>query len=105
MSQNNVYPSGYLVLVEGDKDEWYRAFEWQKKEFIKAMDFGTMKSMCYPNPITKSKPFKCEENGFNYRFIIIDDWGPVFMENMDTKKKREIKYIQLNKSNKGCIPK
>ena len=58
MSQNNVYPSGYLVFVEGDKEEWFQAFEWQKNEFIKAMKFGTMKTMCYPNPITKSKPFK-----------------------------------------------
>ena len=58
MSQNNVYPSGYLVFVEGDKEEWFQAFEWQKNEFIKAMKFGTMKTMCYPNPITKSKPLQ-----------------------------------------------
>ena len=103
--QKNVYPSGYLVFVEGDKEEWFQAFEWQKKEFIKAMEFGTMKTMCYPNPITKSKTFKCKENGFNYRFIIINDWGPVFMENMDTKKKREIKYVELNKIDKMSIPK
>lgn len=94
--QKNVYPSGYLIFIEGDKNEWFRAFEWQKNEFMKAMKFGTMKTMCYPNPITKSEPFK--EKGYKYRFIILNDWGPVFIENMNTKKQREIKYIELNKT-------
>ena len=89
------YPNGYMVFVKGDYDNWWIATEWQKKEFINAMNFGTMKSMGAPNPRTESEQFKCEENGFTYRFIIINDWGPVYIENIDTKKKREIKYIDL----------
>ena len=56
-----------------------------------------MKSMCYPNPVTESDPFKCDENGFTYKFIILDDWGPVFLENIDTGKQREVKYFHLCK--------
>ena len=102
MAKNLSFTGGYLILVEGDKtngDEWFVAKEWQKKEFMKAMEFGTMKSMGRPHPITKSTPFKCIENGFNYRFIIYNDWEPVYIENMDTKKQREIKFIELSLSN------
>ena len=61
------------------------------------MKFGTMKSMCYPNPVTESDPFKCDENGFTYKFIILNDWGPVYLENMDTGTQREVKYLELIK--------
>ena len=90
------YPSGYKIFVEADiAGTWWDAKSWQKKEFIKAMKFGTMKSMGIPNPLTETVAFKCKENGFTYRFRIINDWGPIYVENMDTKKQREIKYIHL----------
>ena len=92
------YQNGIKVFVEGDNNNWWDAKDWQKREFIKAMEFGKMKSMGAPNPLTETEQFKCSENGFTYRFIIINDWGPVYIENMDTKKKREIKYIDLSKS-------
>ena len=92
------FESGYMVFVQSDHpsgNEWWKAKTWQKEEFIKAMEFGTQKSMCYPNPVTESKPFRCSENGFNYKFIILNDWGPVFLENIDTGKQREVKYLNL----------
>jgi len=95
------FSNGYLIFVEGDKPggiEWWLATDWQKQEFMKAMEIGTMKSMGRPHPVTKTDPFKCMENGFTYRFIILNDWEPVYLENMDTKKQREIKYIDLNKT-------
>ena len=101
MSSRISFTGGYLIMVEGDKpngDEWFIAKDWQQKEFMKAMEFGIMKSMGRPHPITKTKVFKCLENNFNYRFIIHDDWSPVYLENVDTKKQREIKYIDLNVS-------
>jgi hypothetical protein len=85
---------GIIVLVESDrKGEWYAAFDWQANEFIKAMEFGTMKSMCYPNPRTETAIFK--HRGIRYKFIIIDDWGPCYMKNIDSGKEREIKYFEL----------
>lgn len=99
---SETFKSGYMVFIQSDKlegDEWWKAKEWQKTEFMKAMEFGTMKSMCYPNPVTVTEPFKCEENGFTYKFIILDDWGPVYLENIDTGKQREVKYFRLIKHN------
>ena len=78
---SKTFKSGYMIYVQTDKptgDEWWKATKWQEEEFMKAMEFGTMKSMGAPNPITESEPFKCKENGFNYKFIILNDWGPVF---------------------------
>ena len=91
---------GLLVLIEGNKRggrEWFTAYKWQQDAFIKAMKFGTMKSMCYPNPRTETEPFK--HRGINYRFIIINDWGPCFLKNMDSGTEREIKYFEINKHN------
>ena len=85
---------GLIILVKGDRrDEWFTAYDWQATEFIKAMEFGTMKSMGYPNPRTESKPFK--HYGIQYKFIIIDDWGPCYLKNMDSGFEREIKYFEL----------
>ena len=89
------YPRGIKIFVQGNNDDWWDPMEWQKTEFIKAMEFGSMKSMGAPNPITETEQFKSKETGFTYRFIIINDWGPVYLENIDTKKQREIKYIDL----------
>ena len=91
---------GILVLIEGNKHggkEWFTAYKWQQEAFIKAMEFGTMKSMCYPNSRTETEPFK--DRGVNYRFIIINDWGPCFLKNMDSGTEREIKYFEINKHN------
>ena len=97
MSSKPISFSGdFLVLVESDDSCWWIAKDWQKREFIKAMRFGSMKTMCYPNPHTESDIFK--ENGYRYRFVIKNDWGPVYIENLDTNKKREIKYLELKKS-------
>ena len=57
------------------------------------MKFGTMKSMCYPNPIEYTPEFM--HNRMTYRFIIENDWGPCWIENMTTKKKRKIAYFEL----------
>ena len=86
--------SGLIVWIEGDKkNEWYTAYDWQYKQFLNAIQFGTMKSMGYPNPLVKTKPFK---NGiYMYRFHIHNDWNPCYIENMTTKKIREIKYFEL----------
>jgi hypothetical protein len=85
---------GIIVLVESDrKGEWHTAYEWQANEFIKAMEFGTMKSMGYPNPRTETKPFK--HRGIRYKFIIIDDWGPCYIKNIDSGREREVKYFEL----------
>ena len=85
---------GVVVLIESDKKgEWFTAYDWQANEFIKAMEFGTMKSMGIPNPRTETRPFK--HRGINYQFIIIDDWGPCYIKNIDSGRERKIKYFEL----------
>jgi len=89
-----VFTSGYLIFIKGDKlDEWFSPLHWQEEKFMEVMGFGTMKSMCFPNPITLTEPFT---NGdFQYQFKIINDWKPCYLINMTTGKEREIKYIKL----------
>ena len=91
------FSNGMLILVEGDKPnktQWWKANVWQSSEFIKAMRFGTMKSMGgYPVPTEYTTPF--EINNFTYRFIIENEWGPCYIENMTTTKKRQIIYTEL----------
>ena len=71
------------------------------KKFIEVMKFGTMKSMCSPNPTEYTPLFK--HNGMTYRFIIDDDWGPCWIKNMTTKKKRKIVYFELGNIYKNGI--
>ena len=92
---------GLFVFVEGDeKDgkEWFLAKDWQVDQFIQAMGFGTMKSMGYPNPRVETEIFTY--GCYRYRFIIINDWGPCYIKNVDTGKEREIKYIELCNTNR-----
>ena len=94
MSQSVIFTSGVLILVESDtQNKWWKANPWQSKEFIKAMEFGTTKSMGYPNPITYSEIFSY--NTFNYRFIIKNDWGPCYIHNMTTGKERRVLYYDI----------
>ena len=91
--------NGILIFIEGNKkngEEWHTAYKWQSDKFIEMMEFGTMKSMGAPNPLTLTEPFT--HRGTNYRFRIIDDWGPCYIENMTTHKIREIKYFHLESS-------
>ena len=90
------FSNGIMILVEGDNNNWYSAQKWQGEEFIRVMRFGTMKSMGAPSPREETEPFK--KNDFTYRFIILNDWGPCYLKNMDTGKQREIKYIELQPS-------
>lgn len=92
------FSDGMLILIEGNKNkkEWFTAHEWQIKEFRGAMMFGQMKSMGHPLPLEKTKPF--EHNRYTYRFHIYNDWGPCYLENMTTNKKREIKYFDIHNS-------
>lgn len=86
--------SGLLVWIKGDKEyQWYTALDWQYKHFVEEIRFGTMKSMGHPTPLVKTEPFTHGE--FEYRFHIHNDWNPCFIENMTTKKIREIKYFEL----------
>jgi len=92
---------GILVFVEADtKGKWFSAKDWQENHFFEVMKFGTLKSMGYPNPYVESEVFT-GPNGYKYKFHIYNDWGPVYIENICTKKKREIKYFELYKSNKN----
>lgn len=89
---------GMIVLVESDKKgEWWVAQSWQSERFIKAMEFGKMKSMggCVI-PSEKSESFAY--NGFTYHFILeFQNAGPpCYVVNETTGKKREIKYFDLN---------
>ena len=93
---NLTFTNGYMIFVQGDKYNWYSARKWQADKFIEVMRFGTMKSMGMPNPREETEPF--QKNGFQYRFIILNDWGPCYLENMTTKKQREVKYIELEDS-------
>ena len=34
---------------------------------------------------------------YGYRFIIENDWGPVYIHNMDSDKKRRIHYFEIGK--------
>ena len=89
------FSGGIIVLVESNNEkEWWLAKDWQAQEFIKTMEFGTMKSMGHPNPITISNTFIHE--GHRYHFIIENDWGPCSIKNLDTGKIRKIKYFELD---------
>lgn len=99
MSQTIKATNGVIVFVEANKKgEWFLAKNWQSEKFLEVMEFGTMKSMCYPNPLVETEVFTAPNNG-QYKFHIHNDWGPVFIENIHTKKKREIKYFELFKNN------
>lgn len=89
------FQTGTLIFVKGDKvDEWWLALDWQAREFLKVMQFGKMKSMggCII-PTEYTAPFR--EGPFEYRFVIEDGWGPCFLENLSTGKKRSIRYFHL----------
>ena len=89
------FTDGLLILIEGDtKNQWWKAMKWQSEQFIEDMEFGTMKSMGFPNEIKYCKPFK--HGNYLYRFIIKNDWGPCYIENMITKKRRRILYFSVN---------
>ena len=89
------FSEGMMVLVKSDKNKkWWPALKWQSTEFIKALKPGTMKSMGYPTPEEKTEPFM--HDTCQYRFIIKNDWGPCFIENITTKKIREIIYFNIN---------
>ena len=87
-----------FILIEGDNNQWHSAFEWQKKEFTKLLQYGTMKSMggLYSPTYETSKVIKI--NGFRYIFVIFNHWNPCFLVNLDTKKIREVKYYEISKS-------
>ena len=88
------FTNGLIIMVEADKrGEWFQALPWQEKKFIEFMGFGSMKSMGIPNPIEYTPKFT--HNGMKYRFIIENDWGPCWIENMTTKRKRKIVYFEL----------
>lgn len=91
-----IFNNGILILVEGDDNNWYSAKRWQGEKLLDVLGLGTMKSMGAPSPREETEPFK--KNGYTYRFIILNDWGPCYLENMDTGKQREIKYIELQPS-------
>ena len=100
-SFNITYSKGYLIFIEGNDpsgNEWWHAHEWQKKEFLKVMRFGEMKSMGGSPPTTEeTEPFY--KDGFMYKFIIENEWGPCYLHNITTNKKRLIKYIYLGHGN------
>ena len=88
---------GIIVFVEGDNNDWFFAKKWQSERFFEFMRFGTQKSMANPNPHVVSDKFN---NGkFEYCIHVYNDWGPVYIENITTGNKREIKYLELYKSN------
>ena len=97
IKKSDITPQNLVVYIEGDtKDKpWYIALDWQRKEFMKALQWGTMKSMGAPNDVEISKEF--EKNGFKYKFVIFNDWNPCFMINLTTKKIREVKYLEMKK--------
>ena len=90
------FTEGVLVLVESDKKgEWWNALPWQSTEFVNAIKLGTMKTMggCYSDTTEYTNEF--EQDGMLYRFIIKNYWGPCWIENITTKKKREVKYFEI----------
>jgi hypothetical protein len=100
------FTNGYIVFVEGNDpsgNEWWLAHEWQKDNFLEAMRFGEMKTMggCYV-PDEKTEPFYI--GNFKYRFIIENEWGPCYLHNMTTDKKRRIKYINLGNCDSDIFP-
>jgi len=91
------FSDGMFILVEADeRGQWWPALSWQSNQFIKAMEFGTMKSMCIPNPLTKTKTFT--QDGMKFHFLIENDWGPCTLVNETTNKKRAIIYPEIGKS-------
>lgn len=91
---------GLQLFVESDsKGIWWLAKGWQKKKFKDAMRLDEMKSMGWPNPIEITTEFK--KDGFTYQFEILNDWGPVFLINTTTNKKRQLRYIDLDNGRSG----
>lgn len=92
-----IFTEGLIVLVESDtKGEWWVAQDWQSSRFIKAMNFGSMKSMGGVSiPSEKSESFTY--NSFSYHFILEFENGgpPCYIVNENTGKKRRILYYDL----------
>lgn len=98
MPSNMSLSDGMIILVESDtKGEWWVAQRWQSERFIKAMEFDRMKSMG-GGPIPSEKTQSFEYNGFIYHFILEFENGapPCYIVNESTRKRREIKYFDLN---------
>ena len=95
--QSDISTDGMIVLIEGDCPDipWYNAKKWQRDEFTKALQWGTMKSMGRPDPYELSPVFA--QDGFRYRFVIYDAWNPCFLVNITTGTIREVKYFNLQK--------
>ena len=88
------FSDGIIVFVKGDNEsEWFLAKEWQKERFIKFMRFGTMKSMGHPSSHEESESFTVQ--GYKYKYHVYNDWNPCVLENLDTGKKRTIRYFEL----------
>jgi hypothetical protein len=99
MSKDKIFTDGLLILVESnEKNKWFLAKKWQSKKFIEVMRFGSMKSMGSPNPLTESEIFS--HNGYNYQFEIHNDWGPCYINNISTNKKRQITYHNIGNNDK-----
>ena len=94
MSQNFTVQSGILVFVEGNKKE-DGLLQKCKNEFFKVMEFGTMKSWEFLTHMLKLQ-FLLHHTGQYVSYLHY--WGPVYIENIHTKKKREVKYFQLYKT-------
>ena len=93
------FTTGTLIFVEGDKkDEWWIAQDWQAQKFLEIMCFGEMKSMggCVV-PTEYGEVFK--HNGFEYQFILEENYGPCFLKNKTTGKTRQVMYFHLGKEN------
>lgn len=89
-----LFPSGYVVFVQSDiKGKWWLALDWQKKRFMDAMQFGTMKSMGYPVEFEETDMFA--EQGHRYKIEIYDETKAVLV-NLDTDKRREFRYSNLD---------
>lgn len=93
------FTDGFLVLIQSDNPSvWFKAHKWQQKKFFEAIKLGTMKTMGYPNPLEITESFRHYQ--YEYEFHIENDWGPCYIKNITTGKKRRILYFEIGNAQK-----
>ena len=82
-----------IVYVQGVRaNEWFLAFEWQKKLYRETRNLGGQGGALYLNDATK----EIEHNGFRYRVYVKAGFEKVVLRNMDTGTERQMCSLPIH---------
>ena len=86
-----------IVYVQGVRaNEWFLAFEWQKKLYRETRNLGGQGGALYLNEATPEKIY----NGFRYRVYVKVGFEKVILRNMDTGTERQMCSLPIHEGAK-----